>query len=147
MLELALLLYVLSINPNIQHSEYISTNKDVTCMATALYNESRGEPLFGTFGVANVILNRVSSNRFPNTVCGVINQKNQFTYNKNNPIYDTDSYNKMLLISLFSMTMYKANEKYTDDNILWYHRTDVDMKWDDSLKVAYIVKNHIFYKE
>lgn len=56
------------------------------CLTEALYFEARGENVKGQFGVAEVILNRVDSKRYPNTVCGVINQGTgkkyqcQFTY-------------------------------------------------------------------
>lgn len=44
------------------------------CLAKALYFEARGETVKGQFAVAEVILNRVDSGRYPNTVCGVVNQ-------------------------------------------------------------------------
>ncbi len=57
------------------------------CLAEALYFEARGESVKGQFAVAEVILNRVASRRFPNSVCGVVHQGTgkrfqcQFTYN------------------------------------------------------------------
>lgn len=56
------------------------------CLTEALYFEARGETVKGQFAVAEVIMNRVKSGRFPNSVCGVINQGTgkkyqcQFTY-------------------------------------------------------------------
>ena len=56
------------------------------CLSEALYFEARGETVKGQFAVAEVILNRVDSKLFPNTICGVINQGTgrkfacQFTY-------------------------------------------------------------------
>ena len=44
------------------------------CLSEALYFEARGETVKGQFAVAEVIMNRVKSSRFPNTPCGVINQ-------------------------------------------------------------------------
>ncbi|MEY8840212.1 cell wall hydrolase, partial [Cribrihabitans sp. XS_ASV171] len=44
------------------------------CLAEALYFEARGEPVKGQFAVAEVILNRVESSRYPDTFCGVIRQ-------------------------------------------------------------------------
>jgi spore germination cell wall hydrolase CwlJ-like protein len=49
-------------------------------LAVAIYFESRSEPLAGQYAVAETILNRVESKRFPNTVCGVVMQPNQFSY-------------------------------------------------------------------
>lgn len=54
------------------------------CLKTALYFEARGETLKGQFAVAEVILNRVDSPRYPKTVCGVVQQGSskgcQFSY-------------------------------------------------------------------
>ena len=56
------------------------------CLAEALYFEARGETVKGQFAVAEVIMNRVKSARFPTTLCGVIKQGTgrryqcQFTY-------------------------------------------------------------------
>jgi len=44
------------------------------CLAEALYFEARGEPVKGIFAVAEVILNRVDSTRYPDSICGVVEQ-------------------------------------------------------------------------
>jgi N-acetylmuramoyl-L-alanine amidase len=48
-------------------------------MANAVYGESRGEPYVGQVAVAAVILNRLHSPNFPNSVSGVIFQPGAFT--------------------------------------------------------------------
>lgn len=47
---------------------------DLTCLATAIYFEARGEPQKGQIAVAQVILNRVQASSYPDTVCGVVYQ-------------------------------------------------------------------------
>jgi len=47
---------------------------DWQCLTEALYFEARGETIKGQFAVAEVILNRVASRAYPNTLCGVVNQ-------------------------------------------------------------------------
>ncbi|MEA2906681.1 MAG: hypothetical protein QOI12_4068 [Alphaproteobacteria bacterium] len=44
------------------------------CLAAAIYFEARGEPVRGQIAVAQVILNRAFSGKYPNTVCGVVYQ-------------------------------------------------------------------------
>lgn len=44
------------------------------CLATAIYFEARGEPLPGQVAVAEVILNRVESPAYPDSVCAVTSQ-------------------------------------------------------------------------
>lgn len=55
------------------------TNNDTYLLAKAVYSEARGEPYVGQVAIAAVILNRVKSSAFPNTVAGVIYQPWAFT--------------------------------------------------------------------
>lgn len=55
------------------------SENDINLMANAVYGEARGEPFEGQVAVAAVILNRVRSDKFPNTVSGVIFQPRAFT--------------------------------------------------------------------
>jgi len=55
------------------------TENDINLMANAVYGEARGEPYIGQVAVAAVILNRVKSPLFPNTVSGVIFEPRAFT--------------------------------------------------------------------
>lgn len=55
------------------------SQNDIQLMANAVYGESRGEPYTGQVAVASVILNRVNSSTFPNTVSGVIFEPGAFT--------------------------------------------------------------------
>jgi N-acetylmuramoyl-L-alanine amidase len=55
------------------------SSNDIQLMANAVYGESRGEPYTGQIAVAAVILNRVNSASFPNTVSGVIFEPGAFT--------------------------------------------------------------------
>ncbi|WP_274655243.1 spore cortex-lytic enzyme [Paenibacillus humicola] len=55
------------------------SDNDLKLMANAVYGESRGEPYVGQVAVAAVILNRLSSPSFPNSISGVIFQPGAFT--------------------------------------------------------------------
>ena len=55
------------------------TNSDVYLLAKCVYAEARGEPYTGQVAVASVVLNRVKSSQFPNTIAGVIYQPWAFT--------------------------------------------------------------------
>lgn len=61
------------------HNNLGFSENDLKLMANAVYGESRGEPYEGQVAVAAVILNRVKSPSFPNTVSGVIFQPGAFT--------------------------------------------------------------------
>jgi Cell Wall Hydrolase len=51
-----------------------SRSKSEKCLAEAIYFEARGEAVRGQMAVAQVVLNRVFSGKYPNTVCGVVYQ-------------------------------------------------------------------------
>ena len=55
------------------------SNSDLNLLAKAVYAEARGESYVGQVAVAAVILNRVKSSKFPNTISGVIYQPYAFT--------------------------------------------------------------------
>jgi len=55
------------------------TNSDVYLLARLIHSEARGETYTGQVAVGAVVLNRVKSPSFPNTISGVIYQKNAFT--------------------------------------------------------------------
>ena len=59
------------------NSGYASS--DVYLLAKLVYGEARGEPYTGQVAVAAVVLNRVKSSKFPNTIAGVIYQSGAFT--------------------------------------------------------------------
>ena len=65
----------------IQSSSNSSTSNNssnVNLLAKLVYGEARGEPYTGQVAVAAVVLNRVKSSSFPNTIAGVIYQSGAF---------------------------------------------------------------------
>lgn len=60
------------------------------CLAGAIYFESKGEPLSGQLAVAQVIINRAKSGRFPADVCGVVTQHGQFGFVRGGRIPSVD---------------------------------------------------------
>lgn len=59
-------------------SSFRAPSADIDCMARAMYFESIRSSRDGMIAVGSVVMNRVESNAFPDTVCGVVRQKNQF---------------------------------------------------------------------
>lgn len=72
---------------------------EVLWLARIIHAESSGEPLLGQIAVGNVVLNRVRSPEYPNTIYGVIFDRKygvQFSPILNGTIYNTPSYNSTL---------------------------------------------------
>jgi len=55
------------------------SSSEVYLLARTIYAEGRGEPYTGQVAIGAVVLNRVRSSQFPNTISGVVYQKNAFT--------------------------------------------------------------------
>lgn len=71
------------------------TSSDLELLARCVYGEARGEPYLGKVAVAAVVLNRVRSSSFPNTIAGVIYQNGAFTCVSDGQFYltpDADAY-------------------------------------------------------
>ena len=81
MLIISIFLAMLENDKNMQNISYAasSSNSDIQLMARAINGEARGEPYEGQVAVGAVILNRVKSSQFPNTIAGVIYQSGAFT--------------------------------------------------------------------
>ena len=78
----------------IVHSSQFYREDEVYWLSRIISSESKGEPLLGQIAVGNVVLNRVKSNAYPNTIWGVIFDRKygvQFSPVINGTIYDTPS--------------------------------------------------------
>ena len=56
-----------------------NSSSDLNLLSRLVYAESRGEPYSGQVAVASVVLNRVKSSSFPNSIAGVIYQSGAFS--------------------------------------------------------------------
>src|SRR5699024_1044939 len=66
-------------NPSAVNVPQGYSQNDIKLIANAVHGEARGEPYVGQVAVASVILNRVESSNFPNTISGVIFEPRAFT--------------------------------------------------------------------
>ncbi len=123
------------------------------CLAEAVYFEARGEQALGQVAVAQVILNRVFSGKYPNTVCGVVYQNAhrhlacQFTFacdSIRDVIREPDMWERAKKISAEML-----------DGKLWlpevgkathYHATYVHPGWVSEMKKMHKLGVHIFYR-
>ena len=120
----------------------VAGDSDIHCLATAVYFEARGEPMEGQLAVAQTILNRVESGRYPPTVCGVINQPRQFTYNRaRTPSAGNDWETAQAIARIAARDMWRE----VAPNALSFHAKRVAPNWAGKIRVA-VIGNHIFYR-
>ena len=71
-------LNAMGIMQNSSSGSSTNNSSNVNLLAKAIYGEARGEPYTGQVAVGAVIMNRVKSSKFPNTIAGVIYQSGAF---------------------------------------------------------------------
>ena len=68
----------MGINSSSSSSSSSSNSSDINLLSRIIYSESRGESYAGQVAVGAVVLNRVKSSSFPNSIAGVIYQSGAF---------------------------------------------------------------------
>jgi N-acetylmuramoyl-L-alanine amidase len=129
--------------------------QNLTCLAVNVYFEARGESLAGQYAVAEVTMNRVTSDRYPDTVCGVVHQKNWDPLRKR--YVSAFSWNELdERPSLEDATFRQAWEvadavyygRYTPvlAGALHYHAVYIKPSWARSDKPIARIGQHVFYR-
>lgn len=138
-------------------TEYMTASeveKNLQCLAINIYREAGHEPFEGKVAVAQVTMNRVESDQFPDEICDVVYQKNRFTEkvvcqfswycdskHRNRPVnqkaYD-ESYEVAKKVMLEDFRLDSVKEA------LYYHADYVNPNWKKK-RIAKI-GTHIFYR-
>ncbi|KGJ06762.1 Cell Wall Hydrolase [Paracoccus halophilus] len=119
------------------------SQSDLECLSEALYFEARGEGANGQRAVAEVILNRVDHPRFPQTVCAVVNQRGQFTYNKNARIRDKGTYARVRKIAIAALS---GAPRTLTNGATYFHTRAVSPSWSRRFERTTRIGAHIFYR-
>lgn len=127
--------------------------REFSCMATAIYFEARGEEIRGQIAVAQVIMTRVRSDFYPNTICGVVYQGQwnrnacQFSFACDGKSDDPKN-RKQWNVALDVAKKVISGQVYLDDvaDATHYHATYVKPDWRKMVKKLTRIGVHIFYK-
>lgn len=125
---------------------------DWKCLTEALYFEARGETIAGQFAVAEVILNRVDSKVFPDTVCGVIRQGTgkryqcQFTYTCDGhpeAIHEPAAFER---VGKVARLMLDGADRRLTKGATHYHTKAVRPRWSRTFPRTATIGVHHFYR-
>ena len=141
----------------------LSTYQDKDCLAQNIYFEAGNQPFSGKLAVANVVLNRVESTQFPNTICEVVYQAKEFKTSwktgKLIPIrglcqfswfcdgyadepQDSVTWTESARIAEFAI----SSQIDITNGALYYHANYTTPYWAAHLERLVQIETHIFYK-
>jgi spore germination cell wall hydrolase CwlJ-like protein len=121
-------------------------SRELECLATGIYFESKSEPLTGQLAVGKVIANRANSGgRFPSSYCGVLFQRGQFSFVRGHalPSVPRASRQWQTAVALAKIVDQDLHASPVG-NALFFHARRVSPNWH--LKRVATVGNHVFYR-
>ena len=121
-------------------------SRELECLATGIYFESKGEPLAGQLAVGRVIANRADSGgRFPSTYCGVLFQRGQFSFVHGRSLPSVPSSNRQWQTAVAIAKIVDQDlQQSAVGNALFFHARYVSPGW--RLKRVASIGNHVFYR-
>nr|WP_295892375.1 cell wall hydrolase [uncultured Devosia sp.] len=141
--------------PLAQRLEHANAERD--CLAQAIYHEARGESEVGQLAVANVIVNRARSGKFPSTLCGVIYQNAEKGYHRCQFTFACDGRSDAPgERRAWARSAALAQDVYAEfalgdavgaipGSALYYHTTNVRPNWANTYSAVAQIGSHIFY--
>lgn len=121
-----------------------AADRELNCLAIGVYYEAKGEPLAGQLAVAEVILNRSTSGRFPRSVCGVLTQRGQFSFVRGGKLPTPPANAQWRKAMAVAQVAQKDLWDSPVRNALFFHARYVSPRWKRA-RVG-TIGNHIFYR-
>jgi hypothetical protein len=133
------------------------SKEEQLCLTQAIYHEARGESEAGQLAVANVIINRALSKKYPSTICGVVFQnadkgrfKCQFTFacdGRSDFGTEQGAWKRASKMAQVAFREFQAGERpgVVPNSTLYYHTTAVAPNWSNKFNRVAAIGSHLFY--
>lgn len=128
----------------VRTAEVSSLDEDARCLASAVYYESKGEPLAGQLAVAQVVLNRVQDGRFGDDVCAVIKAPKQFGFVKGGSFTQPAKSRQWDIAKAIALIAIGNGWPELAPDATHFHATRVNPRWN--LERIATIGAHIFYR-
>lgn len=119
-------------------------DSQMECLATAVYFESKGEPLDGQLAVAQVILNRVEAGRFGASICDVVKAPKQFSFVRGGSMPAPTNMAQWETAKAIALIATSGSWPEIVPDATHFHATRVSPGW--KLKRVATVGQHVFYR-
>ena len=124
--------------------------ESILCLALNIYFEARSEDIASQLAVAQVTINRVEDSRYPNDVCRVVKQKNQFSWfwdGKSDKPYERQAWDQALDLAERVIKEPKQYQVSCVGDATHYHAVYVKPHWAKHFKKYCRIGSHIFYRD
>jgi len=131
---------------DVEKNPILYNRKDIACLAKNIYFEAATEPMLGKMAVAQVTINRVKNGHWGETVCDVVNAKDQFSWtNKDDHTIDKDSQAYKDSVSAAKNALTDRRRLRVLKHALFYHADYVSPNWADHRQKIGKIGAHVFY--
>ena len=123
----------------------------ITCLSRTIYWEARGDGAAGMEAIANVVMNRLGHEGFPNTICGVVKQGReqgacQFSWWCDGRLDDAEEDEPYAIAKEIARKALNRQLPDRTNGALYYHRHNVPPRWSVKYIKTVKVGKHDFYK-
>ena len=132
----------------------------ILCLALNVYHEAKNQPLIGQVAVAQVVMNRVYDQRYPNTVCEVVEQGPTYSWKPDFPIRnrcqfswycdglsdtptEKDAWDNAIMVA---NGVYHSDFEDFVEGATHYHAYYVAPEWASAKTYIVRIEDHIFYR-
>lgn len=120
-------------------------SRELSCLAGAVYFEAKSESLAGQLAVGRVVVNRSKSGRFPNSYCGVVFQRSQFSFVRGNAMPGIDKRSRHWRNAVaIAQIAHAGTWRSQAEGALFFHAAYVSPGW--RLARVTRIDNHVFYR-
>ena len=120
----------------------------ILCLAMNVYFEARSEDMLGQLAVAEVTLNRVESERYPDTICDVVWQRRQFSWThdgKSDVPRDERAWDRAVEVAQIAVST--EDMRVVGEGVTHYHADYVRQFWAAHYEPVAVVGRHVFYRK
>ena len=132
----------------------------ILCLALNVYHEAKNQPFIGQIAVAQVVMNRVYDERYPDTVCEVVEQGPTYSWKPDFPIRnrcqfswycdglsdtptEKDAWDNAIMVA---NGVYHSNFEDFVEGATHYHAYYVAPEWASAKTYIVRIEDHIFYR-
>lgn len=140
----------ISLKPSLDKATFNAA--EYRCLAQAIYYEARSETRAGQKAVAEVVLNRVDSKHFPDSICGVVFEGSerrtgcQFSFTCDGSMEKAPKGKPWDRSQDMARLVLTGGVKPMTNRATHYHTTEVNPVWSNNLRMTRHVGSHVFYR-